>query len=101
MVERRGRVRNTVFGQQLATSALPPISTEPQTPHHIGEGPPADIPVVRRPLRRSLRGPRYSLERLFRWLSVSRSLMSAVDNLGRSILMLSFTILPVKANGTW
>jgi hypothetical protein len=43
----------------------------------------------------------YSLERLFRWASVSRSLMSAGDNFGRSSLMLSFTIFPVKVNGTW
>ena len=44
-------------------------------------------------------GSAYSLLRLFRWLSVSRSLTSAADNFGRSIVMLSFTILPVKANG--
>ena len=59
-----------------------------------------DVPIVTRRFG-SLSATSYSLLRLFRWLSVSSSLMSAADNFGRSSLIFSLAILPLKANGTW
>ena len=45
-----------------------------------------DVPIVTRRFG-SLSATSYSLLRLFRWLSVSSSLMSAADNFGRSSLI--------------